>query len=119
MSRPCSPACPRRSRRRLVVSRNGSRAPRARRRDARSTISTRWQRGPDVRFVRLVVDRFRGIQHADVTFGPGLNVLHGPNGGGKSTLAAAIRAALLLPAGSREASDYIPWQGDYTPAVQL
>lgn len=72
-----------------------------------------------MRFVRLVVDRFQGIEHAEVDFGRGLNVLHGPNDIGKSTLATAMRAALLLPSTAAEASEYMPWQGDYTPTVQL
>ena len=38
-----------------------------------------------------------GIKAANVSLQPGLNVLHGPNELGKSTLVKAIRAALLLP----------------------
>jgi DNA repair exonuclease SbcCD ATPase subunit len=72
-----------------------------------------------VRFVRVVVEHFRAIERAEVTFEPGLNVLHGPNDHGKSTLATAIRAVLLLPHGSSEAEDYIPWRGDFTPYVEL
>jgi DNA repair exonuclease SbcCD ATPase subunit len=72
-----------------------------------------------VRFVRLVVDRFQGIEHAELDFARGLNVLHGPNEIGKSTLATAMRAVLLLPPGSTEAAEYTPWQGDHTPQVQL
>ena len=72
-----------------------------------------------MRFVRLVVDRFQGIEHAEVEFGEGLNVLYGPNDIGKSTLAAAMRAVLLLPTGSAEALEYVSWQGDHTPEVQL
>lgn len=66
-----------------------------------------------------MVDRFQGIEHAEVDFDHGLNVLHGPNDIGKSTLATAMRAVLLLPASSTEAAEYVPWQGDYTPEVQL
>jgi len=72
-----------------------------------------------VRFVRLVVDRFQGIEHAEVDFSEGLNILYGPNDIGKSTLAAAMRAVLLLPAGSSEGLQYVSWQGDHTPEVQL
>lgn len=72
-----------------------------------------------MRFVRLVIDHFAGIEHAELDFGPGLNVLHGPNDLGKSTLAAAIRAALLLPHTSAEARSYDSWQEDSTPEVQL
>ncbi len=45
---------------------------------------------------RLRVTSFAAIADADVEFGPGLNVLYGPNDLGKSTLADAIRLALLL-----------------------
>lgn len=72
-----------------------------------------------MRFVRLVVDDFQAIRHAELTLGPGLNVLHGPNDLGKSTLATAIRAALLLPAASTEAERFIPWTGGGTPRVEL
>ena len=46
---------------------------------------------------RLRVNDFAAIREADIEFGPGLNVLYGPNDLGKSTLADAIRLALLLP----------------------
>ena len=46
---------------------------------------------------RLVVTDFAAIREVDIEFGPGLNVLYGPNDLGKSTLADAIRLALLLP----------------------
>jgi DNA repair exonuclease SbcCD ATPase subunit len=72
-----------------------------------------------MRFVRLEVDHFAAVEHAEVDFGPGLNVLHGPNDLGKSTLAVAIRAALLLPHSSADAKSFVPWQGDFTPEVQL
>ena len=41
-----------------------------------------------MRFIRLVVEAFRAIEHAEVHLGAGLNVLYGPNDLGKSTLAA-------------------------------
>ena len=52
-----------------------------------------------MRLLRLQVADFGAIERADVALGPGLNVLHGPNDLGKSTLAAALRAVLrgLLP----------------------
>src|SRR6185295_19515304 len=55
----------------------------------------------------------------EVDLRPGLNVLHGPNDLGKSTLAKAIRAALLLPSTSSECRAFVPWWGDETPAVRL
>lgn len=72
-----------------------------------------------MRFVRLVADHFCGIEHAEVEFGPGLNILYGPNDLGKSSLAAAIRAVLLLPHGSSEADKFMPWRGDFSPEVNL
>jgi uncharacterized protein YhaN len=72
-----------------------------------------------MRFVRLVVDAFRAIEHAEVHFGPGLNVLYGPNDLGKSTLAAAIRAALLVTPTSSEASQFSSWFADAAPCVAL
>ena len=47
-----------------------------------------------MRFTKLVVESFQAIQKAEVDFGPGLNILYGPNDLGKSTLASAIRAAM-------------------------
>ncbi len=72
-----------------------------------------------MRFERLVVEAFQAIQHAEIDFGPGLNVLYGPNDLGKSTLAAAIRAALLVPPTSSDAAQFIPWYADSTPRVSL
>src|SRR6267143_650592 len=53
-----------------------------------------------MRLKKLYVTNFGGIESAEVEFGPGLNVLHGPNDLGKSTLVEAIRLGLLLPHGS-------------------
>ncbi len=72
-----------------------------------------------MRFVRLVVEAFRAIENAEIQFGPALNVLYGPNDLGKSTLAAAIRAALLVPTTSSEASQFTSWFSDATPRVAL
>ncbi len=62
---------------------------------------------------------FRGIRHAAIELGPGLNVLYGPNDLGKSSLAEAIRAALLLTYSAAEGDKYHPWQEDAVPKVQL
>ena len=71
-------------------------------------------------FVRLKVDGFRAVESADVELGRGLNVLYGPNDIGKSTLAAALRAALLLPPQSSEAQKCVPWhRRDYAPRTTL
>src|SRR6185312_15649009 len=68
---------------------------------------------------RLVVKDFAGIRESDIEFGPGLNVLFGPNDLGKSTLAEAIRLALLLPHTSTHIDEYIPWTGGQNPVVEL
>lgn len=72
-----------------------------------------------MRFSKLVVESFQAIQRAEIEFGPGLNVLYGPNDLGKSTLATAIRAALLIPTTSSEGSSFTPWYADATPRVSL
>ena len=72
-----------------------------------------------MRLKRVVVQNFRVIERAEVEFGPGLNVLFGPNDIGKSTIAAAVRAALLLQASSSEAETLKPWRGDLVPDVEL
>jgi AAA domain len=72
-----------------------------------------------VRLTKLTVDAFRAIRHADIDFGPGLNILYGPNDLGKSTLATAIRAALLVPPSSSEAANYASWFGSDNPRVEL
>lgn len=68
---------------------------------------------------RLRVSDFGAIREADVEFGAGLNVLYGPNDLGKSTLADAIRLALLLPHSSSHIEDYVPWTGGRNPVVEL
>jgi hypothetical protein len=72
-----------------------------------------------VRFTKLVAESFQAIRHAEVEFGPGLNILYGPNDLGKSTLATAIRAALLVMPSSSETSSFAPWYADATPRVSL
>ncbi len=72
-----------------------------------------------MRFVKLAVESFQAIRRADLDFGPGLNVLYGPNDLGKSTLARALRAALLVAPGAAEACEFAPWDADKTPSVAL
>jgi hypothetical protein len=72
-----------------------------------------------MRYLRLTVEAFQGIEAATVDFAPGLNVLYGPNDLGKSTLATAIRAALLLPVTSSEAHAFEPWHAGRKPVVTL
>jgi energy-coupling factor transporter ATP-binding protein EcfA2 len=68
---------------------------------------------------RLKVSNFAAVQDIQVEFGPGLNVLYGPNDLGKSTLVSAIRLALLLPHASTACEDYVPWKGAGDPTVDL
>ena len=68
---------------------------------------------------RLDVADCAGIAQASVALEPGLNVLHGPNELGKSTLAKAIRAALLLPATSSAGQALRSWNVDAAPQVTL
>lgn len=68
---------------------------------------------------RLHVTDFGAIREADVEFGAGLNVLYGPNDLGKSTLADAIRLALLLPHTSSHIEEYVPWTGGQNPVIEL
>jgi hypothetical protein len=72
-----------------------------------------------MRIRQLLVRDFAAIREADIEFGPGLNVLYGPNDLGKSTLADAIRLALLLPHTSSHAEEYFPWTGGQSPVVEL
>ena len=72
-----------------------------------------------MRIHRLHVADFAAIADADIEFGPGLNVLYGPNDLGKSTLADAIRLALLLPHTSTHIEDYVPWTGGRDPVVEI
>src|SRR3954471_18315849 len=72
-----------------------------------------------MRLHRLRVQSFAAIREMDIEFGAGLNVLYGPNDLGKSTLADAIRLALLLPHTSSHIEDYVPWAGGHNPRVEL
>ncbi len=68
---------------------------------------------------RLEVTHCAGIAAAAMDLERGLNVLYGPNELGKSTLAAAIRAALLLQSGARAAEPLRDWHADALPEVAL
>jgi hypothetical protein len=72
-----------------------------------------------MRLVRLSVDRFQCIERAELELGPGLNVLYGPNDLGKSSLAWAIRAVLLLQHSSAAHGDFVSWYGGGVPRVTL
>ena len=68
-----------------------------------------------MKLIRLRVESFAAIGDVDVEFGPGLNVLYGPNDLGKSTMAESIRFALLLPHASTHAEPYVGWSGGGDP----
>ena len=72
-----------------------------------------------MRFVELAIEAFQALERARVELGPGLNVLYGPNDLGKSTLAGAIRAALLVQPRAAEAQRYGSWYADSSPRVTL
>jgi AAA domain-containing protein len=65
----------------------------------------------------LEVQHFRILKEVHLKFGRGLNVLFGPNDLGKSSLADALRAAFLLPFGSTESREFVPWGTDLVPRV--
>ena len=68
---------------------------------------------------RLEVTHCAGIAAAGIDFEPGLNVLHGPNELGKSSLVAAIRAALLLQSSSTAAEPLTDWNSVEPAAATL
>ena len=68
---------------------------------------------------RLEVTNCAGIAAAGIDFKPGLNVLHGPNELGKSSLVAAIRAALLLQPSASAANGLRDWNSVEPPQVSL
>jgi hypothetical protein len=51
--------------------------------------------------------------------GPGLNILYGPNELGKSTLAEAIRAVLLLQPTAKHHEQYLSWHSGQRPEVTI
>src|SRR5580704_4846633 len=72
-----------------------------------------------MRLHRLRITSFAAIGNVDVEFGPGLNVLYGPNDLGKSTVVAAIRLGLLLPHTSTHCEQYVGWTGADDPIVEM
>ena len=72
-----------------------------------------------MRFIRLKLDNFAGIASGQVKFGPGLNILYGPNELGKSTLAESIRAVLLMQSNSKAHEPWVRWNTDEPPEVEL
>src|SRR6266403_814682 len=72
-----------------------------------------------MRLHRLRIVSFAAIGNVDVEFGPGLNVLYGPNDLGKSTVVAAIRLGFLLPHTSTNCDQYVGWTGSDDPIVEM
>lgn len=72
-----------------------------------------------MQLIRLQVSHFAAIGNVEIDFGPGLNVLYGPNDLGKSTIAESIRLALLLPHASSYSQPYVAWSGGGEPFVEL
>lgn len=72
-----------------------------------------------MRLIRLHAEAFGPIREAAIELGPGLNVLYGHNDLGKSYLAEAIRAVLLLPHTSTAHQQFVRWGSDDTPRVTL
>lgn len=72
-----------------------------------------------MQLIKITVSAFQCIEHADVELGPGLNVLYGPNDLGKSSLASAIRAVLLLQHGSSAHEKLVSWHTGDPPKVTL
>lgn len=68
---------------------------------------------------RLRVTSFGAIESVEVEFGPGLNILYGPNDLGKSTVVTAIRLGLLLPHASTQGEQYVGWTGTGDPTVEM
>ena len=72
-----------------------------------------------MRLHRLRIVSFAAIGNVDIEFGPGLNVLYGPNDLGKSTVVAAIRLGLLLPHTSTHSEQYVGWTGGDDPIIEM
>jgi DNA repair exonuclease SbcCD ATPase subunit len=72
-----------------------------------------------MRFASLKVESFQTIRRAEVELVRGLNIVYGPNDLGKSTLVAALRAALLVVPSSAEADSFTSWYSGDSPRVEL
>lgn len=69
----------------------------------------------------IEVQNWRGIRHQLLKLEPGLNIIHGPNESGKSSLRQAIRAAFLQNPTSktREALAAKTWGSKSLPSVRV
>jgi len=69
---------------------------------------------------KLNIQRWRGLDNVELVLKPGLNLLHGPNESGKSSLHEAIRSAFLLKSrGKGSPTSAKPWSGSGTTRVEV
>ncbi len=74
---------------------------------------------------RIALTPFGGLTNAKLNFKPGLNVIHGPNEAGKSTIFNALQRVLFTPARltpavfKREMEAFLPLEGGDTIVVSL
>ena len=73
----------------------------------------------------IALTPFGGLTNAPLDFNPGLNVIHGPNEAGKSTIFNALQRVLFTPAHltpavfKREMESFLPLEGGDTIVVSL
>jgi exonuclease SbcC len=78
-----------------------------------------------MKLTRLRLCPFAGVADRSVTFGDGLTMVLGPNEAGKSTLMAALRLVLFMPAAcgkrrfKKEVAPFMPLAGGNTIRVEL
>ena len=72
---------------------------------------------------KLDVKNWRGVPQASIDFAPGITIVGGPNECGKTSLRAALHAALVLPTGVRNEGKlletYRTWETKLYPSVKL
>ncbi|MGQ0504725.1 MAG: AAA family ATPase [Myxococcaceae bacterium] len=68
---------------------------------------------------KIKVDGFGHFRHFELSLSPGLNVLHGPNEAGKSTLLAFVRSILFGFERRADLARYEPDDGPYGGELQL
>lgn len=69
---------------------------------------------------KLDIKRWRGLESLQLELQPGLNLLHGPNESGKSSLHDAIRSAFLLKSrGKGSPTSAKPWSGSGSTRVEV
>ena len=69
---------------------------------------------------KLHIQRWRGLENLQLELKPGLNLLHGPNESGKSSLHEAIRSAFLLKSRGKGSPTFAkPWTGSGATRVEV